>query len=85
MESEKFEYIKEEIITYRELLKLFVLIEIAILGGSLNLILDIFKNFSMTEFIFVVVGFISFLINLVIIKKIWQKLYEYKFILKDKQ
>ncbi len=80
MKSGKLEYIKEEIATYRELLKLFVLIEVAILGGSLNLILNIFKNISMPEIIFVVVGFISFLVNLVIIKKIWQKLYEYKYI-----
>jgi uncharacterized membrane protein YcjF (UPF0283 family) len=78
------DYIKEEIATYRELLKLFVIIEIAIMGGSLNLFLDLFRNMSGIKFVLVIVGFISFFVNLAIIKKIWNKMYEFKFMLKER-
>ena len=80
----KIDYIKEEIATYRELLKLFVIIEITIIGGSLNLFLDLFTNISGIKFVLVIVGFISFFVNLAIIKKIWNKMYEFKFILKER-
>ena len=74
----KIEYLKEEIATYRELLKIFILIETAILGGNMNLALDFLRYGKLYELIFIVIGFVSFLVNLVIIKKIWIKMYEYK-------
>ena len=36
------DYIKEEITTYRELLKIFIFIEIALFGSLLNIGIDIY-------------------------------------------
>jgi len=84
MKSEKFEYIKEEIATYREIVKLIVIIILAISGGIINIIINIInKKFEIYTLIFSLVGFVIMILLFLMLKYYWNKLYEFKGKLKD--
>ncbi len=78
------DYIKEEITTYRELLKIFIFIEIALFGSLLNIGIDILLDkYPFFMVIFDIINLIANIVLLFIIKLLWNKLYEFKKILKD--
>jgi hypothetical protein len=77
------EYIKEEIATYREIVKLVVIIIIALIGGMVSFALKFIEN---GKYYYLLVSFISFVVAIVafiILKKSWNKMYEFKIKLKD--
>jgi len=73
MKGEQIEYIKEEIATYREIVKLVVIIILAVSGGVVSLI--IFEEFTL---IFSLVGFIIMIFLFLMLKYYWNRLYEFK-------
>ena len=77
------EYIKEEIATYREVVKLIVIIIIALIGSVINFAL---KYLEQDKYYYLLISFISFItliLFFVILKRVWNKMYEFKFKLKE--
>ena len=78
------EYIKEEITTYREIVKLIVVIIVATIGGAVSIILNVVnKKFETYSLIFSFIGFIIIILLFLMLKYYWNKLYEFKEKLKD--
>jgi uncharacterized membrane protein required for colicin V production len=79
----KIDYIKEEIATYREIVKLIVIIIGALIGSMVSFaikFLEIKQNYYL---IFSISSFITLILFFVILIKVWNKMYEFKFKLKD--
>jgi len=75
----KIEYIKEEIATYREIVKLLIIIIVATIGGALSIILNVInKKFEIYSLIFSFIGFVIVILLLLMLKYYWNKLYEFK-------
>ena len=77
------EYIKEEIATYREIVKLIVIIIIALIGSVINFAL---KYLEQDKYYYLLISFISFItliLFFIILKRVWNKMYEFKFKLKE--
>ncbi len=85
MKNEKLykDFIKEEIVTYREIFKLVVIIIIALVGSMVSFGIKIIETKKMFYFMFGLLSFIFLFIALIVLKNIWNKLYEFKFKLKD--
>jgi len=80
----KSEYIKEEITTYREIVKLVVLIILAVSGGVVSIIINVMnKRFEEFTLIFSLVGFIIMIFLFLMLKYYWNRLYEFKERLKE--
>ena len=80
------EYLKEEIATYREIVKLIVFIIVAISGGAISIILDVVnKKIETYSLIFPFVGFIIVIMLFLMLKYYWNKLYEFKEKLKEEK
>jgi len=78
------EYIKEEIATYREIVKLVVIIILAVSGGVISIIINVMnKKFEEFTLIFSLVGFIIMVLLFLMLKYYWNRLYEFKEKLKD--
>ena len=78
------DYIKEEIATYREIVKLLVIIIVATIGGALSIILNVInKKFEIYSLIFSFIGFVIVILLFLMLKYYWNKLYEFKEKLKD--
>jgi len=74
----KIEYIKEEIATYREIVKLLIII-VATIGGALSIILNVInKKFEIYSLIFSFIGFVIVILLFLMLKYYWNKLYEFK-------
>jgi len=77
-------YIKEEIATYREIIKLVVIIILAVSGGVISIIINVMnKKFEEFTLIFSLVGFIIMVLLFLMLKYYWNRLYEFKEKLKD--
>jgi len=77
------DYIKEEIATYREIVKLIVIIIVALIGSMINFAL---KYLEHTQYYYLMMSFISFvtvIVFFIILIKVWNKMYDFKFKLKD--
>jgi len=79
----KSEYIKEEITTYREIVKLIVIIIVALIGSMVSLALKFIEVHKFYYGILFVVNFSSVILFFMILFKVWNKMYEFKFKLKD--
>jgi len=78
------DYIKEEIATYREIVKLLVIIIVATIGGALSIILNVInKKLEIYSLIFSFIGFVIVILLFLMLKYYWNKLYEFKEKLKD--
>ena len=83
MKNGKLEYIKEEIATYREIFKLVVIIIIGLAGSMVNFGIKLIVTKKLFYLIFGLISFVFLMVVLIVLKNIWNKLYEFKFKLKD--
>jgi len=75
---------KEEITTYREIVKLVVIIILAVSGGVISIIINVMnKKFEEFTLIFSLVGFIIMIFLFLMLKYYWNRLYEFKEKLKE--
>jgi len=66
------DYIKEEIATYREIVKLVVIIILAVSGGVVSIIINVMnKRFEEFTLIFSLVGFIIMILLFLMLKYYW--------------
>jgi len=80
----KSEYIKEEIATYREIVKLVVIVILAVSGGVVSIVINVMnKRFEEFTLIFSLVGFIIMILLFLMLKYYWNRLYEFKEKLKE--
>jgi len=73
------DYLKEEIATIREVVKLIVVSIIALIGGVFSIIINIInKNYDSIILVFAFIGAISILSMFMFLKRYWNRLYELK-------
>ena len=77
------EYLKEEITTYREIVKLIVIIIIALIGSMISFAIKFLESQKSYYLIFSVMSFVTLILFFVILVRVWNKMYEFKFRLKD--
>jgi len=78
------DYLKEEIATAREVLKILFIAFFAVMGGSFSIIIKILSHqLDIYFFAIVTIGFIVSFLILVMIKFYWNRMYDFKYQLKD--
>jgi uncharacterized membrane protein YcjF (UPF0283 family) len=77
------EYLKEEITTIREVVKLIIIIIVALIGSMVNFLVKFFEKEEIFYLLISLIAFLGSLLFLIMLKKFWEKLYELKFKLKD--